>query len=113
MLIQTIISEYRNLLCELSNAITNQTESDTSKRKTEGTGDSENDQPKKSIIKLYTPMLLILVIGLFGLITACSSSNSQPSAPPPPRSEERRVGKECRAWGCACPDSTIITGRAD
>ncbi|HLR25956.1 MAG TPA: efflux RND transporter periplasmic adaptor subunit [Fodinibius sp.] len=29
-------------------------------------------------------MLLILVIGLFGLITACSSSNSQPSAPPPP-----------------------------
>lgn len=84
MILQTIITEYKILFKELREAIVNQPLSDTSERNRKETDNSKNKQMKKSTPRRYTPMLLILSIGLLGLIAACSSSNSQPQNPPPP-----------------------------
>lgn len=87
MILQTIITECKNLFRELRTAIINQPRSDTSDKNTKEIGRQENKRMKNTKLRSSTPTLLILVIGLLGLITACSSSNSQPQTPPPPTVE--------------------------
>src|SRR5262249_59015377 len=49
---------------------------------------------------------LEVLVGLgfrFARVPPPTAPAPKPAAPTPPRSEERRVGKECRAWGWADP----------
>lgn len=87
MILQTIISEYRNLLKELWDAFTgNQNEqklSLESEQKKEKSNQLNSQQSFRKVRK-YNTALPVAMAGLIAIISACSSSSSQPQAPPPP-----------------------------
>lgn len=80
MTLHPIITESKNFLKELRNAIINQSPSDTPNETREQAVNNEQNQMN---IKLRTCTPALLVTGLLAFITACSSSNSQPQTPPP------------------------------
>lgn len=80
MILQTIISEYKNLFRELRDTMIDQ---DLVNR-SEKNENSNNNRTNYSKLNTCNPLFLLLIAALFTVITACSSSTSKPAAAPPP-----------------------------